>query len=157
MRRVPREINIFSISALDLFASALGVFIVLTVVLFPYYTKVYENIKSITLCNQRTTAISVAITYYQLPDAIPRSQGWYNINVNTCEKITVDDAASPSVFFYERNSELKHARSSYCLDFSRQQFSFANSDQAHLCTGRMVSVEKMVQMSAVGDVTVNFY
>lgn len=39
MRRPVREINIFSISALDLFASALGAFILITVVLFPYYLK----------------------------------------------------------------------------------------------------------------------
>lgn len=39
MKRRNRDINIFSISALDLFASAMGVFILLTVVLFPYYLK----------------------------------------------------------------------------------------------------------------------
>jgi len=32
-----REINVFSMSALDLFASALGAFILITVVLFPYF------------------------------------------------------------------------------------------------------------------------
>jgi len=42
MRRPNREINIFSISALDLFASALGSFILLTVILFPYYLKNHE-------------------------------------------------------------------------------------------------------------------
>jgi len=39
MRRRPREINIFSLSALDLFASAMGSFIVIAVMLFPYYQK----------------------------------------------------------------------------------------------------------------------
>lgn len=34
-----REINVFSLSAVDLFASALGVFIIVTVVLIPYMTK----------------------------------------------------------------------------------------------------------------------
>lgn len=38
-RRPNRDINIFSISALDLFASAMGTFILLTVILFPYYQK----------------------------------------------------------------------------------------------------------------------
>jgi uncharacterized protein YfaP (DUF2135 family) len=38
-RRLNRDINIFSISALDLFASAMGAFILLTVILFPYYQK----------------------------------------------------------------------------------------------------------------------
>ncbi len=39
MRRPSRELNIFSLSALDLFASAMGAFILITVVLFPYYLK----------------------------------------------------------------------------------------------------------------------
>ena len=39
MRRPSREINIFSISALDLFASAMGSFILIAVMLFPYYQK----------------------------------------------------------------------------------------------------------------------
>ncbi len=37
MRSRSREINIFSMSALDLFASALGAFILIAVVLFPYF------------------------------------------------------------------------------------------------------------------------
>ncbi|PCJ26897.1 MAG: hypothetical protein COA96_04515 [SAR86 cluster bacterium] len=37
MKRKNREINIFSMSALDLFASALGAFILITIVLFPFY------------------------------------------------------------------------------------------------------------------------
>lgn len=37
MKQKSREINIFSMSALDLFASALGAFILVTVVLFPYF------------------------------------------------------------------------------------------------------------------------
>jgi len=37
MRRPNREIEIFSISALDLFASAMGAFIVVAIVLFPFW------------------------------------------------------------------------------------------------------------------------
>ena len=37
MRRRNREINIFSMSALDLFASALGAFILISIVIFPYF------------------------------------------------------------------------------------------------------------------------
>ncbi len=37
MRRPSREVNIFSLSALDLFASATGAFAILAVILFPYY------------------------------------------------------------------------------------------------------------------------
>ncbi|MCK5720883.1 MAG: hypothetical protein KAH84_13180 [Thiomargarita sp.] len=43
MRKFNREINIFTLSALDLFAAALGAFILLTVIQFPY-TKKNEDI-----------------------------------------------------------------------------------------------------------------
>lgn len=39
MRRKDRDLNIFSMSALDLFASALGAFILITLILLPYYLK----------------------------------------------------------------------------------------------------------------------
>ena len=39
MRRRDRELNIFSMSALDLFASAMGAFILITLILMPYYLK----------------------------------------------------------------------------------------------------------------------
>ena len=38
-RRSRRHLEIFSISALDLFASALGAFILVTMILFPYYSE----------------------------------------------------------------------------------------------------------------------
>ncbi|PIW26884.1 MAG: hypothetical protein COW30_12960 [Rhodospirillales bacterium CG15_BIG_FIL_POST_REV_8_21_14_020_66_15] len=39
MKFFKREINVFNMSALDLFASAMGAFIVVAVLLFPYYMK----------------------------------------------------------------------------------------------------------------------
>ena len=39
-RKKSKEINIFSISALDLFASAMGVFLLIAIVALPYYLKV---------------------------------------------------------------------------------------------------------------------
>lgn len=39
MKKKNREITVFSISALDLFCSAMGVFMILCFVLFPYYQK----------------------------------------------------------------------------------------------------------------------
>lgn len=39
MRRPSRQLNIFSMSAIDLFASAMGAFVVIAVILFPYYLK----------------------------------------------------------------------------------------------------------------------
>lgn len=44
MRRKSREISIFSVSTLDIFASAMGVFMLITVVLFPYYMKNSEAV-----------------------------------------------------------------------------------------------------------------
>ncbi|MEM7384392.1 MAG: hypothetical protein AAF514_05550, partial [Verrucomicrobiota bacterium] len=42
MRKANRDINIFSVSALDLFCSAMGAMIVLSVVLMPSYRKDVE-------------------------------------------------------------------------------------------------------------------
>ena len=44
MRRRNKEINIFSMSALDLFASAMGVFILIAVVALPYYLKTDQSL-----------------------------------------------------------------------------------------------------------------
>lgn len=47
MRRPHRHIEIFSMSVLDLFASALGAFILIAIILFPYYKKdVTEELKA---------------------------------------------------------------------------------------------------------------
>ena len=43
MKRRSREINIFSMSALDLFASALGAFILIAIVIFPYFPNTTRN------------------------------------------------------------------------------------------------------------------
>jgi hypothetical protein len=42
LRRPHREIEIFSMSVLDMFASALGAFIMVTIILFPYYKQDIE-------------------------------------------------------------------------------------------------------------------
>src|SRR5690606_11779160 len=42
MRSPNRNVEVFSISALDLFASALGAFIIVAIILFPYYLKSQE-------------------------------------------------------------------------------------------------------------------
>jgi len=44
-RKKNREINIFSMSALDLFASALGAFIIITIIVLPYYLKTDRTLK----------------------------------------------------------------------------------------------------------------
>lgn len=43
MRRKSREINIFNMSALDLFASALGAFILIALVLFPFFPNITDK------------------------------------------------------------------------------------------------------------------
>ena len=47
MKKRSREINIFSMSALDLFASAMGAFILITIVLFPYFLNKDESLERI--------------------------------------------------------------------------------------------------------------
>jgi uncharacterized protein YoxC len=53
MKRLKREINIFSMSALDLFASAMGSFILLTVILFPYYLKNADIVERMSALRQQ--------------------------------------------------------------------------------------------------------
>lgn len=43
MKRKSREINIFNMSALDLFASALGAFILIAIVLFPFFPNITDK------------------------------------------------------------------------------------------------------------------
>ena len=47
MKKRNREINIFSMSALDLFASAMGAFILITIVLFPFFPNLGDSSKRI--------------------------------------------------------------------------------------------------------------
>lgn len=50
MRRKNRELNIFSMSALDLFASSLGAFILITLILMPYYKKQDSSVSETQQC-----------------------------------------------------------------------------------------------------------
>ena len=45
MKRRDRSLNVFSISALDMFASALGAFILIMLILMPYYLKIEEDLR----------------------------------------------------------------------------------------------------------------
>jgi len=47
LRGKSKEVNIFSMSALDLFASAMGAFILVTIILFPYYMKNSEALRQV--------------------------------------------------------------------------------------------------------------
>ena len=83
MRRPNRHIEIFSISALDLFASALGAFILVAIILFPYYLK------------DKKTAESLAISEAALEKAkaeIARQQS----DLITLQSRSKDDAARVS-------------------------------------------------------------
>ncbi|MBF0220228.1 MAG: hypothetical protein HQL49_11990 [Gammaproteobacteria bacterium] len=46
MRRKSREVNLFSLSALDLFASALGAFMLIAIMALPYYLKTDQQLKA---------------------------------------------------------------------------------------------------------------
>lgn len=71
MKRRSREINVFSISALDLFASALGAFILIMVVLLPYFpntgdsaervAEVQEELKKIKAKEEEAKKITEAL------------------------------------------------------------------------------------------------
>jgi len=57
MKRPSRELNIFSLSALDLFASAMGAFILVAVILFPYYQ---QNSKIVQELQEAKTKAEIA-------------------------------------------------------------------------------------------------
>jgi hypothetical protein len=57
MKRPSRELNIFSLSALDLFASAMGAFILIAVILFPYYQ---QNSKIVQELQEAKTKAEIA-------------------------------------------------------------------------------------------------
>lgn len=65
MKRLSREINIFSMSALDLFASAMGTFILLTVILFPYYLKNSEIVERMSGLRQELEKSQAALAQAQ--------------------------------------------------------------------------------------------
>jgi hypothetical protein len=56
-QRSERAFNAFSLSALDLFASAMGMFIVLAVILFPYFGKSVPDMREIERLRARTEAL----------------------------------------------------------------------------------------------------
>ncbi|HEC83880.1 MAG TPA: hypothetical protein ENI48_01345 [Thioploca sp.] len=70
MKRPSRELNIFSMSALDLFASAMGTFILLAVILFPYYLKNAEIVERMSALRQELeqTQAALAQTQQQLQE-----------------------------------------------------------------------------------------
>lgn len=48
MKKRSREINIFSMSALDLFASAMGAFVIVAVIMFPYFPNTGDSPERVT-------------------------------------------------------------------------------------------------------------
>ena len=73
MKRRSRELVIFSMSALDLFASALGAFILVTIILLPYYLKhddvVRENNKMREQITELEDAASKSVSKKELEKA----------------------------------------------------------------------------------------
>jgi hypothetical protein len=60
MRRPSRNIEIFSLSALDLFACALGAFIIITILLFPFYQKTLPLIQQVKALSGQLSAAQAA-------------------------------------------------------------------------------------------------
>lgn len=60
MRRPSRNIEIFSLSALDLFACALGAFIIITILLFPFYQKTLPLIQQVSALTSQLSASQAA-------------------------------------------------------------------------------------------------
>lgn len=56
MRRPSRNIEIFSLSAIDLFACALGAFIIVTILLFPFYQKTLPLIQQVAALSGQLSA-----------------------------------------------------------------------------------------------------
>ena len=72
MKSRRREINVFSMSALDLFASALGAFILISIVLMPYFLRIEpEEVAQLRRSLEQANAL-VRTTQQQRADAMAR-------------------------------------------------------------------------------------
>jgi hypothetical protein len=60
MRRPNRNIEIFSLSAIDLFACALGAFVILTILLFPFYQRTLPLIQQVAALTSQLAASQLA-------------------------------------------------------------------------------------------------
>jgi len=83
MRRNNKDINVFNMSALDLFASALGAFIVITVVLFPYYLKESKVIEQL-----KVAKIELTKTQQQLQQCQKKLKQANKANANCLKKLS---------------------------------------------------------------------
>ena len=66
MRRPSRQLNIFSISALDLFASAMGAFVIIAVILFPYYMKNDDAVKEARIAKAKLEEVSKKVAALEM-------------------------------------------------------------------------------------------
>lgn len=74
MRRPRREIQIFSLSALDLLAMATGVFVLLLVLLMPYYRKTFDAGAAIQAVRVQTEAVTSELEALEQAGAAARKQ-----------------------------------------------------------------------------------
>lgn len=65
MRRRKGELTVFSIATLDVFASAMGVFMLIAVVLFPYYLKNVDAIAARDIARAQAAAAQTAVAEAQ--------------------------------------------------------------------------------------------
>ena len=71
MYRAKRKVNVFSMSALDLFASAMGAFIIICVILFPDYLKTREALAKSAVLDSEIAEVEEEIDRYK--DEIQRA------------------------------------------------------------------------------------
>ena len=74
MRRPRRDIQIFSLSALDLLAMATGVFVLLLVLLMPYYRKTFDAGAAIQAVRVQTEAVTSELEALEQAGAAARKQ-----------------------------------------------------------------------------------
>ncbi len=120
MKRKNREINIFSMSALDLFASAMGAFVLIAIIALPYYLKtdrtliseskelkqqIQESTKQLATCNANNEQLQARMA--QLENAF--NQTYIAVVMQWGERFVDIDlhVLSPEgyEFFYKKNNQ----------------------------------------------------
>lgn len=108
MKKKNRQVNIFSISTLDLFASAMGVFLVIAVISLPYYLKSNKKIeKEFKILKKQNEQISKKLAQAQKENnSLKKStfcvikMEWKSKNTHDVDLYVTD--ANANVFFYKQ-------------------------------------------------------
>jgi len=74
MKRPSRELSIFNLSALDVLAMATGTFVLLVVILMPYYRRVHDANAEIEAAQAQTESLQATLQEEQAMDALAASE-----------------------------------------------------------------------------------